>query len=562
VRRKCIDVMTDDMALVRDYARSNSEMAFSALVSRHINLVYSVALRQVRDTHLAEEITQAVFVILARKAGTLGPKTILSAWLCRTARYASANALTIQRRRQLREQEAHVQSLLNESENDAQSETWKQIAPLLDHAMAQLGEKDHDAIVLRYFNDKNLKDIGAALGLSEEAAKKRVTRAVEKLRKFFVKHGIASTSETIAGAISVNSIQVAPALLAKSATAVAVAKGAAATTSILTLVKGALKMIAWTKTKTVMMVGASVLLAAGTAGVIVNSVNASPDDIINKLERQTGGKIIWDKHINLPTTFAVKDQPLEETLDRLAVEVGAYWSVDYAIYDSDRMFRQLLAALHDGADLQSAGWTNLSSRPLKPQMQVIGYRQGGGMRMGTNAPNDLVGMVVMLDREASAKQNQRTRQWFRQNREALQSGKAAAQPPDIEIRTTVQQAMNDGVADGVLAPERLLADMQIVPKIHSASPVPATPETAEQMAKAVHARWTTVYTLRKSPVEGAGIKLIHQGMLTVYGSSTNSFLGQSPSPETMLKKAQQTSTTLTSEERVAHDRAVKAAKQK
>src|SRR3954469_6720320 len=105
---------TNDIELLREYALHQSEQAFATLVSRYVNLVYSVALRQVRDPHLAEEVTQAVFIILARKAASLNSSTILSAWLCRTARYASANALTIQRRRQNREQEAHMQSVLNE----------------------------------------------------------------------------------------------------------------------------------------------------------------------------------------------------------------------------------------------------------------------------------------------------------------------------------------------------------------------------------------------------------------------------------------------------------------
>ncbi len=256
----------DDNSLLRQYAEDNSEEAFAALVSRHINKVHSVALRHTRNPGLAEEITQAVFAILAKKASRLDKRVVLSGWLYQTARLASVTFLRSEIRRSHREQEAHMQSTVN----GPAEETWAQIAPLLDLAMGSLNESDRHAVVLRFFDGKSMREVGAAIGTTEDTAKKRVGRALEKLRNFFARHSVHSTTAIIAGVISSNSVQAAPAALAQSVTAAAIAKGASASGSTLTLEKGALKVMAWTKAKSVIGVGVAILLAAGTAIVGVN----------------------------------------------------------------------------------------------------------------------------------------------------------------------------------------------------------------------------------------------------------------------------------------------------
>ena len=261
------------MTLVRKFAANASEPAFAALVERHIALVHSAALRQAGDAHLAEEITQAVFIILARKAASLRAKTVLSAWLYRTTRYAAADALRARRRRQAREQEAHMQSILNQPDPDV----WAQLAPLLDDALAELGETDRTALVLRFFENKTAREIAGALRMEEAAAQKRVARALEKLRAIFVKRGVTLTATVIAGAAAANSVQAAPAGLAVTVTAAA-AKGAAASGSTLTLIKGALKIMAWTKAKMAIVVSLGVLLAGGTAMLVVKELNSSVVD--------------------------------------------------------------------------------------------------------------------------------------------------------------------------------------------------------------------------------------------------------------------------------------------
>lgn len=241
-----------------------SEEAFSVLIRRHINLVYSVALRHTGNPSQAEEISQAVFVILARKAHSLRQGTILPGWLHKTAWFAADNFRKTEIRRKNREQEAYMQSLLNEPESDA----WGQFAPLLDTALAGLSDDDRNAVVLRFFSGQKLSEVGAAMGTSEEAAKKRVNRAVEKLRRFFTQRGVVLPAAALTATIAAHSVQAAPAGLAASVT------GMTASNSTLVFIKTTLNQMFWAKLKTAIAAVAAVVLALGAAAGFVSKVRS------------------------------------------------------------------------------------------------------------------------------------------------------------------------------------------------------------------------------------------------------------------------------------------------
>lgn len=264
-----------DIALLQDYALRNSEEAFATLAQRHIRLVYSVALRQLGNPHQAEEVTQAVFIILARKATGFRRGTTLTGWLYQTARLTTANFLRSERRRHRREQEAHMQSEIRESSAEP---VWQGLAPLLDEAMGKLGAKERNAVLLRYFEGLTFSEVAAALDSNETAVQKRISRAVGKLQTFFARRGVKVAAGALVGVISANSLQAAPAGLTASVTMTATVKGAVASSSTLALAKGTLKLMVWAKAKTAMVIGACVL-AAGTTTFTLCSLARPVQDL-------------------------------------------------------------------------------------------------------------------------------------------------------------------------------------------------------------------------------------------------------------------------------------------
>ena len=230
---------TSDRDLIREYARNGAEASFGELVHRHIDLVYSTAFRVLRNAELADEVSQRVFVALARNAKKLEDRAVLAGWLHQTARHFALETVRSEERRRQREKEAaDIRSL---DSNETQSD-WDQIAPYLDAALAQLDQDDRDAILLRYFERKTAKEIGEELGLTAEAAQKRATRALERLRMIFAQRGVPTATTALATLLSLQSIQSAPVGLAASVIAAGAAQTLTSATSTIGLIMASMKI--------------------------------------------------------------------------------------------------------------------------------------------------------------------------------------------------------------------------------------------------------------------------------------------------------------------------------
>jgi len=224
--------MPDDSQLLRRYVHEKADAAFAELVHRHVDLVYSAALRELNgDAHRAHDVTQVVFTTLARKAASLVDHPVLIGWLYTTTHFAAEKTIRTEQRRRAREREAHAMHELLSSDGEAID--WTRTRPVLDAAMRELGERDREAGLLRFFARRPFADIGAALSLSEDAARMRVERALDKLHGLLAKRGVKSTAAALATTLAAHAVTSAPAGIAGIVTTAALGQGGATSATLI-----------------------------------------------------------------------------------------------------------------------------------------------------------------------------------------------------------------------------------------------------------------------------------------------------------------------------------------
>ena len=248
-----------DNELLREYIRSGSESAFAALVARHVDLVFSTALRHVRDYSLAEDVSQTVFSLLARKAVSLRSLPTLAGWLYHTTRFKAAKAVRTEVRRRQRER----RTVQMNNDNKATEDLWHALEPLLDEAVAALGEKDRLAILVRFFQRKPMRCVGHALGISEAAAKMRIARSLERLRQFFARRGVALSIAGLGALLVDRAVQAAPANLTTRLASAALSTGSAS--GLLSLFTGLSRFTGFKPVPVILAGSTAVLFIAAAA---------------------------------------------------------------------------------------------------------------------------------------------------------------------------------------------------------------------------------------------------------------------------------------------------------
>lgn len=388
-----------DHDLLRDFIRDGSQTAFARLVERHLSLVYSVARRRIRSPELAEEVTQSVFVDLARQARRIGSDTPLVAWLHVVARRSAIDAVRREVRQSARDRRAATDPAL--MTDDAPSAAWSAVEPLLDEAVEALPTPDRTAILLRYFEEKPLREVGAALGCSEDAAQKRVTRALDQLREFLQRRGVVVTAAGLAGDISAHAVLTVSANLVPTITAAAL--GGAGVAAVPAVVSG-------------LIVKAFMAAAALTvAGVLFFQARAGSNETTSPADhraspRPRDGSLASIGPATAPTTATPPGNAAPRTtedrvalLRQLLAELPAQWIPEIKLLTAEHWRATALAHPLDStadirlalADLRALGRERLASQWMEALRRYT-------LVSGGTLPTELSQLVPYLDATADA----------------------------------------------------------------------------------------------------------------------------------------------------------------
>jgi len=360
----------DDDTLLTRYARDGSDAAFGQLVARHLSLVYSTCLRETGSPSLAEDAAQVVFLLLARKAKTLHAAPSLAGWLFNAARFVAKDVRKQEARRQRREQTV-MQEMTQRQETPALE--WGRVEPLLNDALAALKPQEREAVLLRFIEGHSLAETGAALALSEDAARMRVSRAVEKMRRYLTSHGVPVTSLILTGLLASEAARPVPAHAAAAIMGgMSQAISTGPTANLLQLSEGVYRTMRIIKLKVAAL--AAGLVLGGVALPPLVKVLASPvpptepaaqaaRTQILLLQHTVAGQVLrfmhWDHSANLPGGVTqIKSLPAQNALAVTATPAGLA-KVQEIVKALDIEPRQVLikfALAHPSdADLKASG---------------------------------------------------------------------------------------------------------------------------------------------------------------------------------------------------------------
>jgi RNA polymerase sigma factor (sigma-70 family) len=348
----------DDRQLLDEYVAANSHDAFAALVERHIGLVYAAARRRVGNAAVAEDIAQAVFMLLAAKAPGIRERTPLPVWLYTVTRYTCANAMKMQKCRQHHERRAAMEREAGTEDVGEGTEEKRVLLLMLDEAIDRLSDRDRAAVLLRFFEGLSFEQVALSLGSSPHAAEVRVWRAVEKLRRFFAARGVLAESGLVTATLTARAADTAPAAVAASVQSATASGRLAISPATISLMKKARRMMTIAKIKWPAVITAVCLPGSILAAVLMAQASAPAP---NKAVTQPTPARVADLLQRFQTEYPDAAAKLEEAYSHARIDATEKRTENYEL-----LWTEQIEFLREGKAIRRARHVLQSTKPDWP----------------------------------------------------------------------------------------------------------------------------------------------------------------------------------------------------